>query len=794
MATWKKVIVSGSQAHLQGITASNLTNNTAVPTAQIVGYNPTTGVLSYFNTSSIVNPNAFVQGGNSFGTTALLGTNDNQNLQFETNGSVAMTINTAGQIGIGTTNPSLGILQIGATGTNPHANIVVSSGNTGTSSITVRAINGFAGHERTYNPVGGSDSLNFIQLLDADTTSAANQTLGKIIFSSLDTDTTGSGTTKAFIEAVSEDATPDAFLAFGTNQSGSLVTERMRITSVGNVGIGITTPTNTLQVGGTGISTTNLTASALPTLAQVQVLGIDASGNITKFSTSSIALPTTIDGVGVGQRLTMWSDNNTITTSSIVMTTEANPRFIVGYTDTGTSPVFAGRLNVSGSGGNEGIVVGSRVSTDVNSYGTYVFSDTEGPKIGFGSYTTGVTTTPLSASWAQIGVYNQALRFEAFTTGSHQLTGGILFSYSGSNRPDLKISASNGATLVGINTATPTNTLQVGGGITAVNITASGNISSSAGLIGQTLTTSGGATVGGTLAANGGDITSTNTTVNLLNGTTSTVNFGGAASINMGASNGTVTVAGNLSVNGNTTLGNAALDTASINAGRVNISNLTAGSSELAVLVTGSGGQVFTRQLAASAFGGGGGVSGTLIATRVPFADGTNSLTSSANMTFVTDTLTVNGSTFGQSVSVNQNLTVGGNATITGDLTVNGETTIINTTNLSIEDKFIVLGRSSGSQVPASEGGIIVEGAGGSGSAFVFNSGSGGTNGLANRWGVALGVPTGSMNVTPTDFMVTVSSSGVSPTDSNAPTFGSSSFGYGNMHINTTDGEIWIYV
>ena len=255
---------------------------------------------------------------------------------------------------------------------------------------------------------------------------------------------------------------------------------------------------------------------------------------------------------------------------------------------------------------------------------------------------------------------------------------------------------------------------------------------------------------------------------------------------------GNSTIGGNLIVTGSTTLGDGAADTASINAGRVNISNLTAASSELAVLVTGSQGQLFTRQLAASAFSGGSGISGTLIADRVPFADGTNSLTSSANMTFVTDTLTVNSSTFGQSVSVNQNLTVGGNATITGDLTVNGETTIINTTTLSIEDKFIVLGRSLGSQAPASEGGIIVEGAAGSGAAFVFNSGSGGPNGLANRWGVALGVPTGSMNVTPTDFMVTVSQSSAAPSDANAPTFGSSSFGFGNMHIQD-NGEIWIY-
>jgi hypothetical protein len=767
MATWKKVIVSGSQAHLQGITASNLTNNTAVPTGQIVGYDPTTGVLSYFNTSSIVNPNAFVQGGNSFGATAVLGTNDNQNLQFETNGVVAMTINTAGQIGIGTTNPSLGILQIGATGTNPHANIVVSSGNTGTSSITVRAINGFAGHERYYNPVGGSDSLNFIQLLDADTTSATTQSLGRIIFSSNDADSGGTNTTKAFIEAVSEDATPDTFLAFGTAQASTSVTERMRITSVGNVGIGITTPTNTLQVGGTGISTTNLTASALPEIAQVQVLGIDASGNITRFSTSSIALPTTIDGVGVGQRLTMWSDTNTITTSSIVMTTEANPRFIVGYTDTGTSPVFAGRLNVSGSGGNEGIVVGSRVSTDVNSYGTYVFSDTEGPKIGFGSYTTGATTTPLSASWAQIGVYNQALRFEAFTTGSHVLSGGILFSYSGSNRPDLKISASNGATLVGINTATPTNTLQVGGGITAVNITASSNISSSAGLIGQTLTTSGGATVGGNVVVTGDLAVNSNGT--------------GITAVNITASNNLL-VSNNLIVNGNTTLGNASGDSVTVNAQTVTLANqLSATALSSTMLVITSSNRVATQTLGTGVATFLNTPSSANLAAAVTDETGTGNLVFSSSPTFT--------GTIGATA-----ITTTGNVVVGGDLTVNGETTIINTSTLSIEDKFIVLGRSSGSQAPASEGGIIIEGAAGSGSAFVFNSGSGGANGLANRWGVALGVPTGSINVTPTDFMVTVSSSGVSPTDSNPPTFGSASFGYGNMHINTTDGEIWIYV
>jgi hypothetical protein len=45
-------------------------------------------------------------GGNTFGALATLGTNDNFNLAFETNNSVRMTVETTGDVGIGTTNPA----------------------------------------------------------------------------------------------------------------------------------------------------------------------------------------------------------------------------------------------------------------------------------------------------------------------------------------------------------------------------------------------------------------------------------------------------------------------------------------------------------------------------------------------------------------------------------------------------------------------------------------------------------------------------------------------------------------
>ena len=730
MASWKKVIVSGSQAHLQGITASNLTNNTAVPTGQIVGYDPTTGVLSYFNTSSIVTPNAFVQGGNSFGATAVLGTNDNQNLQFETSGSVAMTISSSGAIGIGTATPTSGLLQLNSTATSPHANIYVFGGNAQTGSITVRANNGFTANLKLYDPVGGSDSLNFIQLLDSDTAVGNNQPLGRIIFSSLDTDTTGSGTTKAFIEAVSEDTTPDAFLAFGTNQSGSLVTERMRITSVGNVVIGITssnarlhvsgannasllqlsspsassalfvsgsgnvgigtaTPTNTLQVGGTGISTTNLTASALPTITQAQMLGIDSSGNITKFDTSSIV-------AGAAAAVQTFK---TISVGGVSLEADSS---------TDTLTIASGSFGGVATTRNNLLLSGSQDDTLTISF---LDSPTFTNITASGNISCGTLTTSLGAT-----------------------VGGTL--------------AANGA-------------------ITTTTITASGNISSSAGLIGQTLTTSGGATVGGNVVVTG-DLAVNSTGI-------------GITAVNITASNNLL-VSNNLIVNGNTTLGSEATDSVTVNAQTVTLANqLSATALSSTMLVITSSNRVATQTLGAGVATFLNTPSSANLAAAVTDKTGTGTLVFSASPTFT--------GTIGAAA-----ITTTGNVVIGGDLTVNGDTTILNTSTLSIEDKFIVLGRSSGSQAPASEGGIIIEGAAGSGSAFVFNSGSGGANGLANRWGVALGVGTASINVTPIDFMVTVSSSVVSPTDSNAPTFGSSSFGYGNMHINTNDGEIWIYV
>lgn len=132
------------------------------------------------------------------------------------------------------------------------------------------------------------------------------------------------------------------------------------------------------------------------------------------------------------------------------------------------------------------------------------------------------------------------------------------------------------------------------------------------------------------------------------------------------------------------------------------------------------------------------------------------------------------------------NTTVNNNLIVTGDFTVNGSSSIIDTTNLSVEDRFIILNHGSGSVSPTQEGGIIIEGTtAGSGSAFYYDGGT------TLRWGVALGVAEGAISVTPNSFVVTVSASAANPTSD--PIYGGATNGFGNMYVNTSDSSIWIY-
>ena len=188
-------------------------------------FNATTNILtataSQALTASFINvtgSNAFVQGGNSFGTTAILGTNDAQSLQFEANGTVRMTITGSnGNIGIGTANPGATLSVVGSTDIVGATTISGSSfSNTGTFSIQRLTPIGTTGRQLVITS-GNANAANI---------STANNII--CIGPNSGASLTASGA--------------DSIIAIGNNAAGSITTGGSYSVIIGrNAGGGITT-------------------------------------------------------------------------------------------------------------------------------------------------------------------------------------------------------------------------------------------------------------------------------------------------------------------------------------------------------------------------------------------------------------------------------------------------------------------------------------------------------------------------------------------------------------------------
>ena len=122
-----------------------------------------------------------------------------------------------------------------------------------------------------------------------------------------------------------------------------------------------------------------------------------------------------------------------------------------------------------------------------------------------------------------------------------------------------------------------------------------------------------------------------------------------------------------------------------------------------------------------------------------------------------------------------------GNINVNGDLTVLGNTITLNTANILVEDKFILLASGSTS---TSDGGIIIQNSSsGTGYALYFDSTGDGT---AARWSLSENVSGSATTVTPSYFLGAIT--GSTSTPSSTPTYG-----YGTMHVVTSNGDIYIY-
>jgi hypothetical protein len=128
------------------------------------------------------------------------------------------------------------------------------------------------------------------------------------------------------------------------------------------------------------------------------------------------------------------------------------------------------------------------------------------------------------------------------------------------------------------------------------------------------------------------------------------------------------------------------------------------------------------------------------------------------------------------------------NVTISGDLTVNGATTVISTTNLSVEDRYVAVGSGTTS---GGNGGIIV--VSGSVTGTEVGYGFAYSNNIV-RWGFSKSTPVTTAGATISAWAVSSTFSPTSGAPATAPGFGGTNNGIGNMHVDTTTGDVYIYI
>ena len=128
------------------------------------------------------------------------------------------------------------------------------------------------------------------------------------------------------------------------------------------------------------------------------------------------------------------------------------------------------------------------------------------------------------------------------------------------------------------------------------------------------------------------------------------------------------------------------------------------------------------------------------------------------------------------------------NLTVQGNITVNGTASFINTENVLVKDKFILI--ASGSSTLTDAGIIAAYGTNMTGSAFYLSAASTGTYG---RWAVAYGAGESAISLTADEYVNTTKINASNPNNATPPTWGSSTNGLGNMWVNSTTSDIYIW-
>jgi hypothetical protein len=311
---------------------------------------------SYAATASFLNSttNAFIQNGNSFGALALLGTNDNQSLALETNGSTRMFLSSSGDVGIGNTTPT--------------ARLDVNGNTTVTGSLNI--VNTFP-FIRLRN--SGSGATGNIAIVAVDDT-FASKTAGTQIFAIQPTNTGGTSVGGIVYTKAASNSTNTSFTYDSTNTSAIF------ISGSSNVGIRTNTPNSaSLHVSG-NVWATSYTGSLLGTAS----FAVSSSRAVTSsFAlTSSYASNGGVTQLLAGPNITLSPTNGLgqITVSSTSggggFNTATGSYGSFYDTTTQTNPV--GNIPRSMSLDTTDITNGVSVSGSTNPFNTYIKTENAG--------------------------------------------------------------------------------------------------------------------------------------------------------------------------------------------------------------------------------------------------------------------------------------------------------------------------------------------------------------------------------------------------------------------------------
>ncbi|MAV91114.1 MAG: hypothetical protein CL676_06805, partial [Bdellovibrionaceae bacterium] len=223
-----------------------------------------------------------LDGGNTTGSTVVIGTNDAQSLQLETNNSPAMTILSGGNVGIGTATPGA-MLEVAKT-TSPHIRIKEINSAPAAISRTMAGLELSMGEPAT-NYFG--PAIKFMSH-DSDLTTENPKFLAGIVPRATESYTTDNGGGMA-IDFVTTPNAPGA---------SSLPSTRMTINSTGYVGIGTTVPGSILDING-ALTTRGMSVPATSPAGQGRIY-FDSTANKFKVSENNGAYVDLVSSGGGG--------------------------------------------------------------------------------------------------------------------------------------------------------------------------------------------------------------------------------------------------------------------------------------------------------------------------------------------------------------------------------------------------------------------------------------------------------------------------------------------------------------